>query len=159
MGDDHPGTVLIKKRAPCHICVYWLIKKSTSLRERSGRQSHGHWDKQEKAEHQGRSYRESQEGNIFQNRRTNEMCQVLLRVWDDVDWFFYFCEDASKIHGLQVLLLLCRKRQNQLAGDLILNLLFSNAEIGNIRISSLSQWELRGDAGEKPVRNMDRKRP
>lgn len=76
-----------------------------------------------------------------------------------MDRFFCFSEDAYKIHGLQVLLLLYRKRQNQLAGDLILNLLFPDAETGNIGISSLSQWELRGDVGAKPVRNMDHKRP
>ena len=53
-----------------------------------------------------------------------------------------------KIHGIEVLLVLCRKCQNQLAGNLILSLLFPNAETRNIRISSLSRWELGGDVGE-----------
>ena len=72
------------------------------------------------------------------------MCQMVWRGWDDIDWFLYFPEDTYKIHGGGVLVL-CRKWWNQLAGNLALDLLFPDAETGNISISSLRQWELEGD--------------
>lgn len=83
-----------------------------------------------------------------QEGRSKEICQMLLRSGADADGFLCFAEDAYKIHGFQVLLVLCRKCQNQLAGNVILSLLFPNAETHNIRISSLSRWEWGGDVGE-----------